>query len=256
MTPLSSHIIFFSAILISWVSCQPSPPPELKIATAANMQGTIQALIQAFEQETGMPTRAIISSSGKLSAQIQAGAPYDLLISADLKYPQRLYKQGLSTAPPLTYAYGRLILWTRNPDLALSVETLSSKKVQHIALANPKTAPYGAASRQALLALGLWKPLQAKLVFGESIAQCNQFINTGAADLGLTSQAIVYAQPPDKRGNWQEIDSTLYAPLAQGAITLKSSAYPIQAAAFLDFLRSPSARKILESYGYKVPSEG
>ena len=165
-------ILFFLAIVLS---CKNGTHEDtLRIAVAANAQFAIDSIAYQFTRETNTSIDIIVGSSGKLTAQIMEGAPYDVFISADLKYPQSLFEQGLLLEQPVVYARGKLILWSNDPNLSLELENLDTNTINHLAIANPKLAPYGMAAMEALQYYQLEDALQAKLVFGESIAQTNQ----------------------------------------------------------------------------------
>jgi molybdate transport system substrate-binding protein len=241
-------------ILFLLLGCGAKPSESLVIATAANMQFAMKELSTAFSQETGIHTEMVIGSSGKLTAQIREGAPFDFLVSADLKYPEALQRNGLTDDAPLVYAYGRLVLWTVDEQLVPDLELLEETRVRHIALANPNTAPYGAAAQQVLEATGLAEKVREKLVYGESIAQTNQFVISAAAEFGFTALAVVLSPAMLNQGNWAVIDPALYEPIAQGAVVLNNRPEMREAARrFRDFLQSPQAKLILQDYGYEVP---
>jgi len=229
---LLSFFILFIAIL----ACD-SKNSKLRIATAANMQFAMTELIKSFETETGIQAEMIMSSSGKLTAQIEAGAPFDLFFSADLKYPEELETRGLSNSP-VVYAYGRLIKWEK-----------TGSEGQLYAIANPKTAPYGKATEAYLQAIGQALP---DVVYGESVSQVNQFILSGTVDIGFTSLSSVMSDKFEGEGTWELIPDSLHYPIAQAYVTLNNSDLKDQAAAFIQFLGSDTAKGILEAYGYKV----
>ncbi|MDW7693470.1 molybdate ABC transporter substrate-binding protein [Flammeovirgaceae bacterium SG7u.111] len=240
-------LLFFSITL----SCQPQKE-GLLIATAANMQFVMKELTQVFEAETSIPCQVSISSSGKLTAQIKEGAPFDIFLSADMKFPQELQENKLSLSEPSIYAYGELVLWGMGK-IPPSIENLSDEKVKHIALANPKTAPYGSAAEAVLMHFSLLEKVKDKLVFGESIAQTNQFISTGAAEMGFTAKSVVVSPQILGKGKWIAIDPSLYPPIAQGIVLLKNGkASKEQAQKFYDFLFSAKGKEILNKFGYSV----
>jgi len=244
-------LLIFSIALLT--SCTDNKTETLTIATAANMQFAIQEITIAFTQETGIKCETIVSSSGKLTAQIKEGAPYDIFISADMKFPTELYKTGFSTSEPKIYAYGKLVMWTLYDSIQPSFELLTSEKIKHIAVANPKTAPYGIAAKEVLLKKGLLSKIEDKLVFGESVAQTNQFITTKAAEIGLTAMSIVLSPKMKEKGNWIAIDKSDYTPISQGIVILKNNPSNISNAnLFYNFLLSPSGSKILTKFGYSI----
>ena len=231
-------------------------PPKgdtLTIATAANMQFSMQELVDRFSAETGISCNLTISSSGKLTAQIREGAPFDLFVSADMKYPETLYREGLAEKPPKVYAYGKLVLWTLSDTLEPDLQALRDPNVRHIAVANPETAPYGTAALQVLGHYGLVEAVQEKLVFGESIAQTNQFIVSRAAEIGFTAMAAVRSPAMQGQGRWKAVNPDSYTPIAQGVLLLKGvSGNQDGALAFYEYLSSAEAAGILEKYGYST----
>lgn len=245
----SASILFFSIFLMS--TCQTVHKDALIIATSANMQYAMKDLIHAFTQETGVLCEPVISSSGKLSAQISEGAPYDVFVSADMKYPSELYKNGLTTQKPEIYAYGKLVLWSLNENIEPSIEILTDAMVNHIALANPRTAPFGIAAVEVLKYYNIYDTLDKKLVYGESISQTNQFIISGAAEIGFTAKSVVLSPEMKGKGKWAEVEVQIYSPIAQGIVILKNKQNHIEnAVKFYDFLFSGQANEILTEYGY------
>ncbi|HJV52314.1 MAG TPA: molybdate ABC transporter substrate-binding protein, partial [Noviherbaspirillum sp.] len=207
-------------------------------------------------KESGHDLKPVFNSSGKLAAQIMNGAPFDVFLSADMEYPEKLRQEGFATAAPKAYAYGALVLWTMNDlDLDNWQRVLASAAVHKIAVANPKTAPYGHEAIRTLAYLGLEQALASKLVFGESIAQTNQYIHSKAADAGFTAKSVVLAPEMKGQGKWIDLPRGAYQPIAQGAVILKhgQATSPQTARRFLDFLSSAKARAVLERYGYLLP---
>ena len=213
------------------------------------MQYAMEALEEAFEEKSGIEIEVILGSSGKLTAQIQQGAPYDLFLSADNEYAITLSQNELTVGPPQVYARGQLVLWSLKENLLVSIESLEEDEIEHIALANPKTAPYGKAADEVLKKLRSVDQLVPKLVYGESISQVNQFIATQAADIGFTSKSTVIANP---RGNWITIPDSLYSPIEQYMVIIKNQrGMKYQADAFAAFLLSKEGQEILNKFGYK-----
>ena len=228
----------------------------LRVAVAANAQFVMEQLRTEFQKKTGLVVESIVNSSGKLTTQIQQGAPYDVFLSADMDYPQTLHKAGLTTAAPAIYAYGSLVLWTAG-DLPLSADlkVLADPAVRHIAIANPATAPYGEAAVSFLTQRTLLETIKPKLVYGESIAQVNQYILSGAAEVGFTAKSVVLDPSLTKRGHWIDVPTSGYAPIAQGVVILKRTGQLKAAQQFLTFLRSPAARRLLQQFGYHFNSD-
>lgn len=232
-------------------ACQ--KPTRLRVAVAANAQYVARALEKEFEKETGVDLELVVSSSGKITAQVEQGAPYDVFLSADTKYPQALYSKGLTLGPPRVYGYGKLILWTTRPlDQRRPLPALLDAARGKVAIANPETAPYGQAALQALTFYGLMDATRGKLVLGESVAQVNQYILSGAVDLGFTAQSVVREPAMQGKGAWQEVDARAYDPIAQSAVLLRTprSRPGKEARQFFEFLYSLKAQSIFRRYGY------
>jgi molybdate transport system substrate-binding protein len=236
-----------------------SPPvfaDTLTVAVAANVQYAFDALRAEFKKETGHDIKPTYNSSGKFTAQIMHGAPFDVFLSADMEFPEKLYKEGFTTGAPKPYAYGSLVLWTmKNIDLSNWQSTLSGSAVDTIAIANPVTAPYGRETMKALAYYKLDRTLKSKLVFGESIAQTNQYIYSKVADAGFTAKSVVVAQQMKGQGKWIDVPKEAYQPIAQGAVILKQgqTSNPKAAQSFYSFLYGAKARAIFDRYGYILP---
>lgn len=232
----------------------PANPATVSIAAAANLIYLLEALNPAFcAVAPDIALTTALGASGTFVAQIKNGAPYDLFLSADLEYPRALIAAGQADALTLTpFATGRLVLWTTRPDLPLTdlAATVRDARVKKLALAQIATAPYGRAAHEALEKLNLWYEAQAKIVFGENIAQTAQFIESGHADAGFVALSLVLAPNLKNRGRWIEVPAALYAPLTQGAILTTRGAANPAAARYLAFLQSAIARAILARYGY------
>lgn len=240
-------------ILSLLFACDKKAPEKLTIAAAANMQFAVAELSKTFSEQSGIDCEIIISSSGKLTAQVIEGAPFDLLLSADMKFPEELFSKGLTRTKPLTYAYGNLILWTLKEGVDPVLESLSKESIKHIALGNPKTAPYGISAMQVMFRTGMEEKLKEKLVFGESISQTNQFIISKVADIGFTSKSVVMSPVMRGRGAWKEIDKNLYEPIAQGIVILNNrDSFQNEAMQFRDFLLSSEGKHILHKFGYET----
>jgi molybdate transport system substrate-binding protein len=238
--------------MIALIGCADASREELLVATAANMQFVMQPLAKSFTEETGIKCETIISSSGKLTAQIKEGAPYDVFVSADMKYPNELHESGMTISKPAIYARGKIVLWSADENTFPSIDYLKNTPPDHIALANPKTAPYGMAAIEVLKKNGLFENLKDKLVYGESIAQVNQFVLSGAAEVGFTAKSVVMSPVVKEKGNWMDLNDEEYTPIEQGIVILKNSEKTNEAQRFLDFIFSEKGKMILKEYGYEV----
>lgn len=237
-----------------FLSCSNRSHDKLTIAGAANVQFALEEMTQTFTEATGIECQIITASSGKLTAQIIAGAPYDIFLSADLKYPEEVYKAGLSDSKPEVYAYGQLVMWS----LASTpkFEALADQPVQTIAIANPKTAPYGRAAMEALQAGGFLSKTEKNLVYGESISQVNQFVISKSAHLGFTAKSVVVSPMLRTTGFWTLLDDSLYSPIAQGLILVNhKSARRDEAEKFRNFIYSTKGAEILARSGYRLPGD-
>lgn len=237
-------------VVLSSISCSNNSSNKLTVATSANMQFAMVELEKAFESSTGTDIEIILGSSGKLTSQIIAGAPYDLFLSADSKYPQKLSEEGLANHAPRVYAYGRLVVWSSFDSAQILANEFDWTNTK-IAVANPKTAPYGQASMDFIGSQPSYRLFKDKLVYGESISQVNQFLLSGAADIGFTSKSSALSKPFEGRGIWNEIPTTDYTPIMQSMVILNERPeMASQAQAFFDFILSPRGQEILNNFGY------
>jgi len=228
---------------------------EVLVATAANVRYAMDELKEAFEKKSGISVRISVASSGKLAAMIKSGAPFDLFLSADMKYPSYLHKEGLTVNKPEIYAFGSLVVWSLKlgkRDIEKGVWVLKEKGIKRIAVANPRNAPYGFEAVKALKRASVYDEIKNKLIYGESIAQTSQYIASKIADVGLTAKSIVLSPKMKGKGVWMDVNSSLYEPIAQGAVLLKNSENLKDAEAFYNFLFSEEAKKIFRKYGYEV----
>ncbi len=228
----------------------------LTVAIAANLKYVFDDLATEFKKETGIEAMSALGSSGKMATQIRNGAPFDVFMSSDMEFPEGLYKDGHATTPAKPYAYGLLVLWTqKNVDLSKGVAGLVDVSIGKVAIANPKVAPFG---KQALKALDYYKVRAAvtpKLVYGESIAQVSQYVDSKAADVGFSAKSIVTAPETAGKGRWIEVPAESYEPIAHGVVILKHGSEKNGEAArkFYDFVLSEKARTIFAKNGYKLP---
>lgn len=228
----------------------------LMVAVAPNVKYAFDDLQAEFKKETGIDISPVFSSSGKITAQVRHGAPFDVFMSADMGYPETLYKNGYAAELPRIYAYGALVLWTmKDLDMDKGVELLKDSTVEKVAIANPKVAPYGKEAIKVLKYYKLHDAIEPKLVYGEDVSQTSLYIASRAADIGLTAKSVVVSPEMKGKGKWIEIKKESYDPIAQGAVILKHGRETNANAAqrFHDFLFSPKARAIFERYGYGLP---
>lgn len=225
----------------------------VRVAAAANVAAPLAVLQAAFEKSTGHVLRVSLGATGKLQAQIVHGAPFDVLLAADVATPARLEKDGHAVAGTrFTYATGRLVLWSANAGVVdAQGKVLAQGSYRHLALANPQTAPYGAAAVEVLERLGLRAQLQPRWVLGESVAQAWQFVASGNAELGLVAQSQVVQDGRLRSGSAWLVPADLHAPLRQDAVLLRRGADNDGARAFLVFLRGATARDILRRHGFE-----
>lgn len=244
---------FIFGLLVLSFSTQQAVADEVNIAVAANFTGATKKLVPLFEKATGDTVKASFGSTGKLYAQIANGAPFEVFLAADTKRPLKAEKAGLAVpGEHFIYAKGKLVLWSAKKGLFQNGEQfLKQGNFSHLAFANPKTAPYGAAAKQVMQHLGIWSHLQARLVQGESISQTFQFVATGNAQAGFVAYSQLKAWQGAAGSSWV-IPATFYQPIEQGAVLLKKGASNPAALAFFDFLQSKPARKVIESFGYGV----
>ena len=226
---------------------------QARVAVAANFLPVLRELGAAFAAG-GHHLQISSGSTGKLYAQIVHGAPFDLFLAADQARPERLEREGrIVPGSRFTYAIGHLVLWSPAPErFSDGLGWLREGRFQRLAIANPKTAPYGRAARQFLRHHDLWVHLQAKLVRGESVSQALQFVASGNADAGL----VALSQVNGRAGSRWLVPATDHDPIVQQAVLLVHGADNPAARAFYAFLQSPPARRIIRAAGYILPALG
>ena len=245
-----AHLIAFVLLSLQAAAVEAG---TVTVAVASNFARPAAAIARAFEAETGHEVRMTLASTGKLYAQIENGAPFDVLLAADAERPRLLEASGRGIAESrFTYAIGALTLWSRDEALAgMDCRAqLSDLGSRHLAIANPLTAPYGVAAQQFLRDADLWPDVEDRLVFGENIAQTLHFVATGNASLGLIASAqALDARLPPATCEWSVPQGT-HAPLEQQAILLKRAADNEAAVMFVSFLQGPIAVEIVREHGY------
>lgn len=225
---------------------------KLRIAAASNLVVVMAPLARAFTDEHAQIELSIShAATGNLVAQIRHGAPFDVLLAADLDYPQALIESGHAEKQTLrTFAHGVLMLWPQPPAGQKWQTVLASPKLRRLAIANPDTAPYGKATKDLLTAAGLWDQIKPRVVWGENVAQTLQFVHSGNADFGFVAASLLLGNRDLKTGMIIELGDEA---LPHGAIRLGASRSPEAADIFLDWLKSAVARSILIEHGYRVP---
>ena len=225
---------------------------EIQVAVAANFTAPMQKISADFEQATGDKVTLSFGATGKFYAQIKNGAPFDILLAADDETPARLEKEGAAVpGSGFTYAMGKLVLWSSKPGVVDDQGSVLKKgDFQHIAIANPKLAPYGSAAIETLTKLGLLTATQPKFVQGEDIAQTYQFVSTGNVALGFVAYSQVLKNGKLAGGSVWVVPASLYPPIRQDAVLLTHGKDKSAALALLKYLRSDQAKAIIKSYGY------
>lgn len=248
-------IRFVLSLLLVVSFAGPAAAGEAVVAVAANFSEVAERLAKDFERESGHRLTFVAGSTGKLYAQIANGAPFDAFLAADQESPGRLEKEGLAFAGSrFTYATGRLTLWSGEPGRIGrdGAATLRQGKFRRLAIANPALAPYGAAAQRTLESLGLWQRFKDRIVMGETIGQAHALVATGNAELGFVALSSVLSPRNETRGSRWDVPSDLHAPIHQDAVLLARGAKNPAARAFLGFLRSPKAKAVIATYGYRV----
>ncbi len=246
------------AMALLVLSVAPVSAGEVVIAAASDLNFAFKELVAAYEQATGHHVKLSLGSSGNFFSQIQNGAPFDLYFSADIRYPQKLVESGHAVPDSLSsYAIGRIVLWVPGRSaLALDqrgMEVLRDPSIRKISIANPKHAPYGRAAVAALEHFNIYDRVKDKLVLGENISQAAQFIESGAADIGIIALSLALAPPMKQAGQYWEVPIDSYPVLEQGAVLLKAGKNPTGAKAFLRYLQGPEGQSVMRRYGFVLP---
>ncbi|MBF0296553.1 MAG: molybdate ABC transporter substrate-binding protein [Magnetococcales bacterium] len=239
-------------VLLSWLWMASSAAAgEVQVAVAANFIAPAKVMVEDFARATGHRVRLAVGSTGKFYAQIRNGAPFEALLAADATTPARLEEEGLAVAGSrFVYATGRLVVWSSRPGVAVEA-LLRSKDPGRLAIADPKLAPYGQAAIETLTSLELLEELRPRLVQGENIAQAYQFVASGNAGLGLLALAQVMRAGAITEGSAWLVPATLHQPIRQEAVLLARGRDNPAALAWLEFLRTPGARRTIAAFGYE-----
>ncbi len=246
---------FLFAISICLLAAPLRAQGTLRVAAAADLEPLLPPILAQFQQATGIHAEATYQASAMLTAEMENGAPFDLFLSADLSYPKRLIREGLAettgTATPITYAKGTLVLWERKGSKIPppSLDLLRSAALRRLAIANPGRAPYGRAAIATLKSLGLYDALKPRIVTAENIAQAAQYADSANADAGLISLTSALTPRLRADGAYFIVPRSLYPPIEQGAVILKSAKNRAAAHKLLDFLLSPPIQAQLAKSG-------
>jgi molybdate transport system substrate-binding protein len=233
---------------LAFVTALPAHAGETNVAVAANFTDAANEIAEVFKEKTGHEAILSFGSTGQLYTQITQDAPFEVFLAADDERPARAVDEGFAVPDSqFTYAIGRSVLWSKDPNLVQGEATLKNGDFTKIAIANPETAPYGAAAVQVMQALGVYDQLEPKIVQGNNIAQTFQFVETENAELGFVALSQVIG---DTDGSRWEVPTDLYEPIRQDAVLLEKGADSAAAKGFLEFLQGPDAAAIIEKFGY------
>lgn len=230
---------------------------KLTIAAAADLKFALDEIVVLFKSthpEAHIET--IYGSSGNFSTQIRQGAPYDVYFSADIAYPRALKAEGLGSSEVQAYGVGRIVLWSPSRDAGkMTLTDLTDPSILKIAIANPQHAPYGKRTEEALRAAGVWEKVEAKLVYGENIAQTAQYVQSGNAQVGIIALSLALSPELARQGSYALISDKLHQPLEQGFIITRRAADNLLAREFARFMASKETRTIMTRYGFVLPGE-
>ena len=230
---------------------------KITIAAAADLKFALDEIVVLFNRlHPADQVGTIYGSSGKFQTQIRQGAPFDLYFSADIAYPRALKAEGFAASEVQPYAVGRIVLWSTSRDAGrMTLADLADPAIRKIAIANPKHAPYGKRAEEALKAAGVWEKMQAKLVYGENVAQAAQFVQTGNAQAGIIALSLALSPELAKQGSYALIPDKLHQPLEQGFIVTRRAAGNPLAQVFARFMSGSEARAVMTRYGFVLPGE-
>ncbi len=243
-------ILKYIVFIVLFFSCNSNKKEALKIAVASNLRFTMEDINKEFEKQTGTKVEMITASSGKLTAQIVNGAPYDLFISANKKYAYRVHKECYIAEKPEVLCKGVLVLWS-NSKIEVNIETFyKNTDLKTVALANHRNAPYGIAAVEVLKKANIYDTLFPKIVFAESVMQLNQYMINKVAQVGFTSKSVVVSKKLKNIGKWKEIDKEMYSSIKQFVVLLSNESK--SAKEYKKFLFSKKSKEILINYGYEL----
>ena len=251
---MSRRIPLFTTLLATLLASNSVLADEVQVAVAANITVPMQTIAADFEQDTGHKALLAFGGTGKFYAQIRNGAPFEVFLAADDTTPAKLEKDGAGVpGSRFTYAIGKLVLWSSQAGYVDEQgDVLNKGEFAHLALANPKLAPYGAAAIETLTALKLLGTVQPKLVMGENIAQAYQFVASGNAELGFVALSQVMQDGKIGEGSAWVVPNDLYQPIRQDAVLLEAGKDKPAALALMQYLRGDKANAVIRSFGYEI----
>ncbi|WP_019674489.1 molybdate ABC transporter substrate-binding protein [Arsukibacterium perlucidum] len=227
---------------------------KLTIAAASDLRYALDEVISLFHRhQPDTDISVVYGSSGKISTQIRHGAPYDVFFSADITFPTQLYNDGLTATAPQPYALGHLVLWSPKQNMTgIALGQLANMNFNRLAIAQPAHAPYGQRAKEALQAVGVWSAVEAKLVYGENIAQTAQMAQSGGADLAIIALSLAKFPELAKHG-YQLIPAELHQPLSQAYVITRHGASNRSAQQFTAFMTNKDVLAIMQTYGFELP---
>ncbi|MGD0058605.1 MAG: molybdate ABC transporter substrate-binding protein [Verrucomicrobiia bacterium] len=252
-------IVGYHGAVLSLRAAETEATQTITVAAAADLKFALDPIVADFQkQHSNVTVRVSYGSSGNLFAQIDNGAPFDLFLSADIDFPRKLIENKKAVADSLfSYAVGRIVVWVPKDSPIdvekLGIESLLTPSVRKIAIANPEHAPYGRAAVAAMKKLGVYDKVSSKLVLGENIAQAAQFVESGAADIGLIALSLAASPKMKGEGRYSEVPPDAYLRLEQGGVILSASKQPDLARQFRAMVVGPQGRETLQRYGFILP---
>jgi molybdate transport system substrate-binding protein len=247
------------AALLAVLAIGIAPPAfagaSLAIAAAADLKFCMDELVAQFRgNHAGAAIDVSYGSSGNFATQIRQGAPFDLFFSADIEYPRGLAKDGFAASEVRPYARGRIVLWSATIDATkLTLADLARADIGKVAIANPQHAPYGKRAEEAMRASGVWDKVEARLVFGENIAQTAQFVESGNAGVGIIALSLALNPELARRGGYWLIPDELHQPLEQAFMMTRHGADNALAETFAEYVQTAQARALMARYGFALP---
>jgi len=241
--------LFFASLAASPLR---AAPPELTVSAAANLRPACERLGAEFEALSGIRVLFNFGATGKLAAQIEQGAPVDLLIAADTDTPESLERRGLALpGSRRVYARGRLVLWSRDDGVPAidDLKDLTRPEVHRVAIADPRLSPYGQAAQEALQAAGVWEQVRSKIVPAENVTQALQYAETGNVEAVLVARSLCV----QGQGRWVLVPAEMHRPLDQALVVIRGGPHAQEALRFARYLLGPEGRRVLQSFGYEVP---